>query len=198
MTSQNQYFHPELIIVDHFDDIINQIDIKTESLTSKKILELDEKTYIYKWAGIQIETLLEDQSLININEAREKQIEKIKEIKQLNLSHLAQKSNLQSLSLSNNFLTKVNPFIFKSLIHLETLNLNNNLLDSLASNLFSRMKRLKTVRLSDNKLISIDRSIFIGLGLLEEVFLNGNPINSMLPSYVLRLCSTNSKCTIII
>ena len=42
MTSQNQYFHPELIIVDHFDDIINQIDIKTESFTSKKILELDD------------------------------------------------------------------------------------------------------------------------------------------------------------
>jgi hypothetical protein len=93
MTSQNQYFHPELIIVDHFDDIINQIDIKTESFTSKKILELDEKIYIYKWAGIEIETLLEDQSLIDINEAREKQIEKIKEIKQLNLSHLAQKFN---------------------------------------------------------------------------------------------------------
>ncbi len=93
MTSQSQYVHPELIIVDHFDDIINQIDIKTESFTSKKIFESDEKMYIYKWAGIQFETLLEDQSLIDINEAREKQIEKIKEIKQLNLTYLAQKFN---------------------------------------------------------------------------------------------------------
>jgi len=93
MTSQSQYFHPELIIVDHFDDIINQIDIKTESITSNKIFESDEKIYIYKWAGIQIETLLEDQSLIDINEAREKQIEKIKEIKELNLIHLPVKLN---------------------------------------------------------------------------------------------------------
>jgi DNA repair exonuclease SbcCD nuclease subunit len=66
MTSQNQCFNPRLIIVDHFDELINQIDIKTE-------------------------TLLENQSLseetrANINEAREKQIEKIKEVKELNLN----------------------------------------------------------------------------------------------------------------
>ena len=73
MTSQNQCFNSRLIIVDHFDELINQIDIKTE-------------------------TLLENQSLseetrANINEAREIQIEKIKEIKELNLNHLSQKFN---------------------------------------------------------------------------------------------------------
>jgi hypothetical protein len=62
------YFNSRLMIVDHFDDIINQIDIKTE-------------------------TLFEDQNLtqetrIKLNEIREKQIEKIKEIKEINLSLL--------------------------------------------------------------------------------------------------------------
>ena len=66
MTKQNQSIR--LIIVDHFDDIINQIDIKTE-------------------------TLLQDQSLTEekqreLNELREKQIEKLKEIKDINLNLL--------------------------------------------------------------------------------------------------------------
>ena len=56
------------MIVDHFDDIINQIDIKTE-------------------------TLFQDQSLTQetrdkLNEIRDKQIEKINEIKEINLSLL--------------------------------------------------------------------------------------------------------------
>ena len=73
MINEIQTFHPRLIVVDHFDELINQIDIKTE-------------------------TLLENQSLKeemqrSLNEAREKQIEKIKEIKELNLSHLPQKFN---------------------------------------------------------------------------------------------------------
>ena len=73
MTNQNHCINPRLIIVDHFDELINQIDIQTE-------------------------TLLENQSLseetrANINEAREEQIEKIKEIKEFNLNHLPQKFN---------------------------------------------------------------------------------------------------------
>jgi hypothetical protein len=61
-------FTKNLLVIDHFDDIINQIDIKTE-------------------------TLLQDQSLTEetrnkLNEIREKQIEKIKETKQINLNLL--------------------------------------------------------------------------------------------------------------
>ena len=57
MTRQNLHFNPELIIVDHFDERINAIDIETE-------------------------TLLEDRSLteefvFKLNETREKQIEEI-------------------------------------------------------------------------------------------------------------------------
>ena len=69
MSLQNQSFHPQLIIVDHFDDLINRIDIHTEFV-------------------------LEDQSLterekIEINDVRAKQIEEINEMKELSLNHLS-------------------------------------------------------------------------------------------------------------
>jgi hypothetical protein len=73
MTNQNQCFNPRLIIVDHFDELINQIDIKTEALLEKQSLSEEKRA--------------------NINEAREEQIEKIKEVKEFNLNHLAQKFN---------------------------------------------------------------------------------------------------------
>ena len=71
MTKQYQSFR--LIIVDHFDDVINKIDIKTE-------------------------TLLQDQRLTEmkrdkLNEIREEQIEKIKEIKEINLNLLNTNDN---------------------------------------------------------------------------------------------------------
>jgi hypothetical protein len=73
MTKQYQSFHPRLIISDHFDEVINQIDIKNETLLANQ--------------------LLPDETRANINDTREKQIEKIKEIKELNLSHLPREFN---------------------------------------------------------------------------------------------------------
>ena len=73
MSLQKQSFNPELIIVDHFDDIINQIDIKTEALLSKISMKEETKK--------------------EINETREKQIEDIKQSKELNLNHLPQEFN---------------------------------------------------------------------------------------------------------
>ena len=70
MSLQNQSFHPKLIIVDHFDEIINQIDIKTESLLLDQSLQEEKKN--------------------EINDLRERQIEEIKELKELNLNHLPQ------------------------------------------------------------------------------------------------------------
>jgi hypothetical protein len=71
MTKQNQ--NRQLMIIDHFDEIINEIDIKTE-------------------------TLLQDQCLTEetrnkLNEIREKQIEKIKELKEINLNLLQNNEN---------------------------------------------------------------------------------------------------------
>ena len=69
MAQQNkENFHPRLIIIDHFDALVNQIDIKTE-------------------------TLLESESFLKqhgLNELRERQIEKIKEIEEANLNRLPQ------------------------------------------------------------------------------------------------------------
>ena len=46
MSLQNQSFHPRLIIVDHFDEIINQIDIQTESLLVDQSLPEETKNKI--------------------------------------------------------------------------------------------------------------------------------------------------------
>ena len=62
------YFNSRLMIVDHFDDIINQIDIKTETLFQDKSLTQETRD--------------------KLNEIRDKQIEKINEIKEINLSLL--------------------------------------------------------------------------------------------------------------
>ena len=58
MSKQNQ----SQIIVDHFDDIINQIDIKTETL-------------------LQDQSLFPEEKRNKLNKIRDEQIEKIKEIK---------------------------------------------------------------------------------------------------------------------
>ena len=68
MSKQNQSFHPRLIINEHFSNIINQIDVKTETLFENQILSKEYRKIL--------------------NELREKQIEKIKEIEQINLNHL--------------------------------------------------------------------------------------------------------------
>ena len=72
---QTQSFHPQVIIVDHFDLIINQIDIKTETLLENQSLNGDTRK--------------------ELNEIRETQIERINELKEFNLSHLPQSINEQ-------------------------------------------------------------------------------------------------------
>jgi hypothetical protein len=66
MKKQNQT--PRLMCVDHFDDIINQIDIKTETLLENNIYPEETRN--------------------KLNEIRDEQIEKIKELKEINLNLL--------------------------------------------------------------------------------------------------------------
>ena len=73
MSQQTQSFHSQVIIVDHFDLIINQIDIKTETLLENQSLDADTRK--------------------ELNEIRETQIERINELKEFNLSHLPQSIN---------------------------------------------------------------------------------------------------------
>ena len=81
MTSETQSFHPRLIIVNHFDQIINEIDIKTETLLENQIFP--------------------EETRKKLNEAREKQIQKLKEIQELNLKHLPQNIEDNSLEYEN-------------------------------------------------------------------------------------------------
>ena len=73
MSNLKNNFHSDLIIIDHFDDIINQIDIKTETLLENQSLDADTRK--------------------ELNEIRETQIERINELKEFNLSHLPQSIN---------------------------------------------------------------------------------------------------------
>jgi hypothetical protein len=80
----SQSFHPRLIITDHFDDIINQIDTKTETLF--------------------LDQCLTEGKRIKLNEIRDEQIEKIKEKELKKLIHfdcvlLEQPKNLNDLVL---------------------------------------------------------------------------------------------------
>ena len=68
MPKQSLISNVRLIIIDHFDDVINQIDIKTETLLENKIFSEEIRK--------------------ELNEIRDKQIEKIKEIKEINLNLL--------------------------------------------------------------------------------------------------------------
>ena len=65
------------MIIDHFDEIINQIDIKTETLFLDQSLTEEKRN--------------------KLNEIREKKIEKIKEIKEINLNLLQNEENEEEL-----------------------------------------------------------------------------------------------------
>jgi hypothetical protein len=73
MLHQNQNFQPRLIIADHFDEIITQIDVKTETLLENQIFTEETRN--------------------EINEMRQRQVDKLKQLKELNLNHLPKQIN---------------------------------------------------------------------------------------------------------
>ncbi len=72
MTKRDESFHPRLIIYNHFDALINRIDVKTEELLQVTIKFQNESNCFKKMIN-------------DLNELREKQIEKIKQVKELNM-----------------------------------------------------------------------------------------------------------------
>ena len=68
MTKRDESFHPRLIIYNHFDALINRIDVKTE--------ELLQVTIKFQNGSNCLKKMIND-----LNELREKQIEKIKQVK---------------------------------------------------------------------------------------------------------------------
>ena len=69
MAKRDESYHPRLIIVNHFDALINRIDVKTEELLQEAIQNESNKS----------------KRINDLNELRKKQIEKIKQVKELNM-----------------------------------------------------------------------------------------------------------------
>ena len=69
--NQNKSYHPSVIVNDHFENIINQIDIKTESL--------------FQDPG------LDGKKIDQYNALREKQLDLIKEIRSYSIEHFLNK-----------------------------------------------------------------------------------------------------------
>ena len=70
MSHENLFYHPRLIINEHFDKILNQIDVKTELLLAKPEIRNQKEVEV------------------DLNETRKRQIEMLKEIERLNFNHL--------------------------------------------------------------------------------------------------------------
>jgi hypothetical protein len=77
MSNSNRKFFSRLLIINHFDNVINQIDIRTETLLQDKSLTKETRD--------------------KLNEIRKKQIEKIEEIMEINLNHLKNKEKTEGL-----------------------------------------------------------------------------------------------------
>ena len=67
LTKQEITYNPRLIIVEHFDSIINLIDVRTEQLL--------------------LDTTLSEENKRELNELRQVQIKKLEEVKELNLAN---------------------------------------------------------------------------------------------------------------
>ena len=69
---KNKSFHPEALIWDHFDEIINQIDIETETLLANESLTQEERSILNDTRQILIEKINETKSRsmtkVNFNE----------------------------------------------------------------------------------------------------------------------------------
>lgn len=73
MANRDEYFHPPLIIDEHFDALINRIDVITEKLLQD---------------AIQNDRNCSTDKIDKLNELRAKQIKEISQIKNLNLKSL--------------------------------------------------------------------------------------------------------------
>ena len=60
--NKNKSFHPKLIICDHFDEIKNQIDIKTETLLQKQSLTDNERNALNSIRNEHLEKIEQTQA----------------------------------------------------------------------------------------------------------------------------------------
>ena len=75
MTNRVESFHPRLLIDNHFDALINRIDVKTEELLQ----------HLVKSVTSSKEKFNPKKKFNDLNDLREKQIKEIEQIKEINL-----------------------------------------------------------------------------------------------------------------
>ena len=90
MFAQTKTFNPRVLISDHFDEIIYQIDINTEKFINDINIVFNEESR---------------SKLDKINEIREIQLDKIKEIKQ---DHLSKWENFDQIQFEFKWTTLIN------------------------------------------------------------------------------------------
>jgi len=83
---------------------------------------------------------------------------------------------VETLDLSNNILTTINPASFPSGKRLEILNLSSNQIELLESNCFDDLTRLLELRLNRNKLSSFPKTVFKRMSSLRVLELNKNKL----------------------
>ena len=88
-------------------------------------------------------------------------------------------SNLQELSLYNNDLSSLPEDIFDGLSNLQRLNLHDNNLSSLPEDIFDGLSKLNFLYLWNNDLSNLPEDIFDGLSNLQELYLWNNDLSSL-------------------
>lgn len=88
---------------------------------------------------------------------------------------------IESLSLHNNAIKKIQPYSFGGMPKLQTLALNNNGLtsDAIEAYAFARLNNLKLLYLNDNPLQSINKYQLAGLSNLKTINLNKTGLKSL-------------------
>ena len=102
-----------------------------------------------------------------------------KRIYSLKSGDFAGLSNLETLNLRNNQMTRLPTDLFKGLSNLQNLNLMVNRLTSLPAGLFNGLSNLHTLNLSDNQLSSLPAGLFNGLSNLHTLDLSNNKLSSL-------------------
>ncbi len=91
-------------------------------------------------------------------------------------------SSLTTLDISSNDITSLDPMIFSGLSSLTTLDILGNDITILNPTIFSGLSSLTTLILEENQITSIDPAMFPGLSSLTTLNLKGNNIGTLNPA----------------
>lgn len=87
--------------------------------------------------------------------------------------------HLTSLSLANNNISKLNPYLFYQLHGLEFLNILNNNIQFIDKNSFSYLKNIHTLWLGENSISKIEKGAFDNLTNLSWLNLSNNNLSKL-------------------